>query len=307
MPPGAAAAVAAARRKSSSPKKKTGPAAVKIDERACVDKLLQDRILLCSTALVVGLMWVDMHLPAWFTDAFSQLSDGVQGIIVAAQFGGAIAAFHFVREARAIQLRGKSFWGAAHDGWRQLVEDDEKMPSVDIDPTAVIVELSSAARGDTSALAPDDAALPDGWVESADASGRPLYRNVHTQETSPTRPAPPATRLLLGLAHAGEPVSLEERAHHLEEKMAALSAAVADLSEKAGSSAATSVPAAARIGERTAREAHALPPPSRLPPPARNAAAPREALVEAATSEISRARELLKAAAWAVRPEEYKL
>ena len=118
MPPATAAVVNAVRHAQGEPARSslTTTYKVSIDDENVLHYWLRKRILFCSTLIVCALIYLDLHSPSWFSGWFGRLPTGVQGFLIAIEFGAAFTALHFFREAYTNQSSGE---------WEKLVEEGQ--------------------------------------------------------------------------------------------------------------------------------------------------------------------------------------
>lgn len=241
-------------------------AATPIKDRPLLHRLLEDGMVLIMLVCLLGVLWLDLHLPAWFAAWLRSLPDGARGFLLFVEIGGVLAAVH---------LGIAAVVGDGHDedkaGW---------MPHIDEEESAALESDRELDVGAAAVAGP--AALHDGsWVAS---SGEPCFRNVHTHEQTWVRPL--ATQLQLEDTNAS--VRVEDRTRLLEDRVAALSAALDGLREKTSDMAEATGAAPAQT---------VLPLAQRLPAPGAASAAAGgavgEQLIAAATEELLLAHELL--------------
>jgi hypothetical protein len=243
-------------------------AATPIKDRPLLHRLLEDGMVLIMLVCLLGVLWLDLHLPAWFAAWLRSLPDGARGFLLFVEIGGVLAAVH---------LGIAAVVGDGHDedkaGW---------MPHIDEEESAALESDRELDVGAAAVAGP--AALPDGWVEEVASSGEPCFRNVHTHEQTWVRPL--ATQLQLEDTNAS--VRVEDRTRLLEDRVAALSAALDGLREKTSDVAEATGAAPAQT---------VLPLAQRLPAPGAASAAAGgavgEQLIAAATEELLLAHELL--------------
>ena len=249
--------------------KGTSEAATPIKDRPLLHRLLEDGMVLIMLVCLLGVLWFDLHLPAWLAAWLRSLPDGARGFLLFIEIGGALAAVHLGMAAVV---------GDGHDadqaGW---------MPHIDEEDSAALESDRELDVGAAAVAGP--AALPDGWVEEVDeASGEPCFRNVHTHEQTWVRPL--ATELQFEDTNAS--VRVEDRTRLLEDRVAALSKALDGLREKTSDVAEATGATPAQM---------VLPLAQRLPAPGAASAAVGgavgEQLIAVATEELLLAHELL--------------
>jgi hypothetical protein len=173
-------------------------AATPIKDRPLLHRLLEDGMVLIMLVCLLGVLWLDLHLPAWFAAWLRSLPDGARGFLLFVEIGGVLAAVH---------LGIAAVVGDGHDedkaGW---------MPHIDEEESAALESDRELDVGAAAVAGP--AALPDGWVEEVASSGEPCFRNVHTHEQTWVRPL--ATQLQLEDTNAS--VRVEDRTRLLEDR-----------------------------------------------------------------------------------------
>ena len=69
-------------------------AATPIKDRPLLHRLLEDGMVLIMLVCLLGVLWLDLHLPAWFAAWLRSLPDGARGFLLFVEIGGVLAAVH---------------------------------------------------------------------------------------------------------------------------------------------------------------------------------------------------------------------